>query len=204
MQCVLMSRGLRIQRNHGTARHARARGWPRRVPIAHARSVAGCCPRTRGGGGFRSWGWHARGATPGPRPPSHQVLEAAAKADRPIMIQFSEGGSAFYAGASSSHQPPAPLPSPSASTPASPSAIDASRVPPKRPPFLAAPIPHRAGKSLPNKKYEASILGAVSGAHHVRQVRHVHTSLGLPLHFVTSPAVSLSSVAPAPSPLWAC
>jgi len=51
------------------------------------------------------------------------VLEAAAKADRPIMIQFSEGGSAFY-----------------------------------------------AGKSLPNKKYEASILGAVSGAHHVRQV----------------------------------
>mmetsp|Transcript_5233 Transcript_5233/g.16009 ORF Transcript_5233/g.16009 Transcript_5233/m.16009 type:complete len:363 (+) Transcript_5233:85-1173(+) len=51
------------------------------------------------------------------------VLEAAAKADRPIMIQFSEGGSAFF-----------------------------------------------AGKSLPNKNKEASVLGAVAGAHYIRQV----------------------------------
>ncbi len=51
------------------------------------------------------------------------VLESAAKLDRPIMIQFSEGGAAFF-----------------------------------------------AGKSLPNKNKEASILGAVSGAHYVRQV----------------------------------
>ena len=51
------------------------------------------------------------------------VLEAAAKIDRPIMIQFSEGGSAFF-----------------------------------------------AGKSLPNGKKEASILGAVAGAHYVRNV----------------------------------
>jgi len=51
------------------------------------------------------------------------VLEAAAKIDRPIMIQFSEGGSCFF-----------------------------------------------AGKSLPNGKKEASILGAVAGAHYVRNV----------------------------------
>ena len=53
----------------------------------------------------------------------NSVLEAAAKIDRPIMIQFSEGGSAFF-----------------------------------------------AGKSLPNKNKEASVLGAVAGAHYVRMV----------------------------------
>jgi len=53
----------------------------------------------------------------------NSVLEAAAKMDRPIMIQFSQGGAAFV-----------------------------------------------AGKSLPNKNQEASILGAVAGAKFVREV----------------------------------
>ena len=53
----------------------------------------------------------------------NSVLEAAAKLDRPIMIQFSQGGAHFF-----------------------------------------------AGKSLPNGKQEASILGAVAGAHYVRNV----------------------------------
>merc|ERR1711998_648173 len=53
----------------------------------------------------------------------NSVLEAGAKIGRPVMIQFSEGGSAFF-----------------------------------------------AGKALPNGKKEASILGAVAGAHYVRQV----------------------------------
>jgi len=51
------------------------------------------------------------------------VLEAGKKLDRPIMVQFSEGGAAFF-----------------------------------------------AGKGLPNDKKQASILGAVVGAHYVRQV----------------------------------
>mmetsp|Transcript_26174 Transcript_26174/g.47898 ORF Transcript_26174/g.47898 Transcript_26174/m.47898 type:complete len:359 (-) Transcript_26174:255-1331(-) len=51
------------------------------------------------------------------------VLEAGKKLNRPVMIQFSEGGSAFF-----------------------------------------------AGKSLPNDKKQASILGAVVGAHYVRNV----------------------------------
>jgi len=53
------------------------------------------------------------------------VLEAGAKLNRPVMIQFSEGGSAFF-----------------------------------------------AGKSLPNEKgvLQASILGAVAGAHYARAV----------------------------------
>jgi fructose-bisphosphate aldolase class II len=51
------------------------------------------------------------------------VLEAGKKMNRPVMIQFSEGGSAFF-----------------------------------------------AGKSLPNDKKQASILGAVAGAHYVRSV----------------------------------
>lgn len=51
------------------------------------------------------------------------VLEAGRALNRPIMIQFSEGGSAFF-----------------------------------------------TGKSLPNDKKQASILGAVVGAHYVRNV----------------------------------
>lgn len=51
------------------------------------------------------------------------VLEAGAKLGKPIIIQFSEGGSAFF-----------------------------------------------AGKSLPNGKKEAAILGAVAGAHYTRNV----------------------------------
>merc|ERR1719221_2186322 len=51
------------------------------------------------------------------------VLEAGRKLNRPVMVQFSEGGSAFF-----------------------------------------------AGKSLPNDKKQASILGAVCGAHYVRSV----------------------------------
>jgi fructose-bisphosphate aldolase class II len=51
------------------------------------------------------------------------VLEAGKKLNRPIMIQFSEGGAAFF-----------------------------------------------AGKSLPNDKKQASILGAVAGAHYTRSV----------------------------------
>merc|ERR1719444_48905 len=51
------------------------------------------------------------------------VLEAGAAIGRPVIIQFSEGGSAFF-----------------------------------------------AGKALPNGKKEASILGAVAGAHYVRNV----------------------------------
>merc|ERR1719504_398403 len=51
------------------------------------------------------------------------VLEAGKKLNRPVIIQFSEGGSAFF-----------------------------------------------AGKSLPNDKKQASILGAVVGAHYVRNV----------------------------------
>merc|ERR1719316_467984 len=53
------------------------------------------------------------------------VLEAGKALNRPVMVQFSEGGSAFF-----------------------------------------------AGKSLPNEKgvLQASILGAVCGAHYVRQV----------------------------------
>jgi len=50
-------------------------------------------------------------------------LEAGKALNRPVMIQFSEGGSAFF-----------------------------------------------AGKSLPNDKKQASVLGAVAGAHYVRQV----------------------------------
>merc|ERR1712039_969904 len=53
----------------------------------------------------------------------NSVLEGAAKLGMPAYIQFSEGGSAFF-----------------------------------------------AGKSLPNGKKEASILGAVTGAHYVRMV----------------------------------
>jgi len=51
------------------------------------------------------------------------VLEAGKKLNRPVIIQFSEGGSAFF-----------------------------------------------AGKSLPNNVKQASILGAVAGAHYVRSV----------------------------------
>jgi len=51
------------------------------------------------------------------------VLEAGAKIGRPVMIQFSEGGSCFF-----------------------------------------------AGKALPNGKKEASILGAVAGAHYTRNI----------------------------------
>lgn len=53
----------------------------------------------------------------------NSVLEAGAQLGRPVMIQFSEGGSAFF-----------------------------------------------CGKGLPNGKKEASILGAVAGAHFVRNV----------------------------------
>jgi len=53
----------------------------------------------------------------------NSVLEAAAALGRPIIIQFSEGGAAFF-----------------------------------------------AGKSIPNKNKEGSILGAVAGAHYVRNV----------------------------------
>merc|ERR1719329_2118912 len=53
----------------------------------------------------------------------NSVLEAGAKIGRPVMIQFSEGGAAFF-----------------------------------------------AGKALPNGKKEGSILGAVAGAHYVRNV----------------------------------
>jgi fructose-bisphosphate aldolase class II len=51
------------------------------------------------------------------------VLEAGKKLNRPVMVQFSEGGSAFF-----------------------------------------------AGKSLPNDKKQAAILGAVAGAHYTRSV----------------------------------
>jgi len=51
------------------------------------------------------------------------VLEAGKKLNRPVMIQFSEGGSCFF-----------------------------------------------AGKSLPNDKKQASILGAIAGAHYTRAV----------------------------------
>mmetsp|Transcript_9587 Transcript_9587/g.21377 ORF Transcript_9587/g.21377 Transcript_9587/m.21377 type:complete len:1067 (-) Transcript_9587:225-3425(-) len=51
------------------------------------------------------------------------VLEAASQINRPVIIQFSEGGSCFF-----------------------------------------------AGKSLDNKKKQASVLGAVAGAHYVRAV----------------------------------
>merc|ERR1719222_1825284 len=53
----------------------------------------------------------------------NSVLEAGAKIGRPVIIQFSEGGAAFF-----------------------------------------------AGKSVPNGKKEASILGACAGAHYVRNV----------------------------------
>merc|ERR1740129_851543 len=53
----------------------------------------------------------------------NSVLEAAAALGRPIIIQFSEGGAAFF-----------------------------------------------AGKSVPNDKKQASILGACAGAHYVRNV----------------------------------
>merc|ERR1719199_1394952 len=53
------------------------------------------------------------------------------KLDRPVIIQFSEGGSAFF-----------------------------------------------AGKSLPNDKKQAAILGAVVGAHYVR---HVAPAYGIPV-----------------------
>merc|ERR1712007_230597 len=61
------------------------------------------------------------------------VLEAGKELNRPVMIQFSEGGSAFF-----------------------------------------------AGKSLPNEKgvLQASILGAVVGAHYVR---HVAPAYGIPV-----------------------
>jgi len=53
----------------------------------------------------------------------NSVLEAAKQLNRPIMVQFSQGGAHFF-----------------------------------------------AGKSLPNDKQQASILGAVAGAHYVRSV----------------------------------
>jgi len=59
------------------------------------------------------------------------VLEAAKGLDRPIMIQFSEGGSAFF-----------------------------------------------CGKALDNKNKQASVLGAVAGAHYVRMVA---PSYGIPV-----------------------
>eukprot|EP00747_Dinoflagellata_sp_TGD_P132750 gnl/TRDRNA2_/TRDRNA2_175109_c0_seq5.p1 gnl/TRDRNA2_/TRDRNA2_175109_c0~~gnl/TRDRNA2_/TRDRNA2_175109_c0_seq5.p1 ORF type:complete len:356 (+),score=83.80 gnl/TRDRNA2_/TRDRNA2_175109_c0_seq5:96-1163(+) len=58
------------------------------------------------------------------------VLEAGKKLNRPVMCQFSEGGSAFF-----------------------------------------------AGKGLPNDKKQASILGAIAGAHYVR---HVAPAYGIP------------------------
>merc|ERR1719424_2230956 len=63
----------------------------------------------------------------------NSVLEAGKKLNRPVMIQFSEGGSCFF-----------------------------------------------AGKSLPNEKgvLQASILGAVVGAHYVR---HVAPAYGIPV-----------------------
>jgi fructose-bisphosphate aldolase class II len=63
----------------------------------------------------------------------NSVLEAGKELGRPVMIQFSEGGSAFF-----------------------------------------------AGKSLPNEKgvLQASILGAVVGAHYVR---HVSPAYGIPV-----------------------
>merc|ERR1719189_624482 len=67
----------------------------------------------------------------------NSVLEAGKELNRPVMIQFSEGGSAFF-----------------------------------------------AGKSLPNDKgvLQASILGAVVGAHYVRNVSPAY---GIPV-LVTS------------------
>lgn len=59
------------------------------------------------------------------------VLEAAKKLNRPIIVQFSEGGAAFF-----------------------------------------------CGKSLPNNVKQASILGAVVGAHYVR---HVAPAYGIPV-----------------------
>merc|ERR1719355_326395 len=59
------------------------------------------------------------------------VLEAGAAIGRPVMVQFSEGGSAFI-----------------------------------------------AGKGLPNSKKEASILGAVAGAH---LVRNISPAYGIPV-----------------------
>jgi fructose-bisphosphate aldolase class II len=53
----------------------------------------------------------------------NSVLEAGAKIGRPVIIQFSEGGAAFF-----------------------------------------------AGKAIDNKNKEAAILGAVAGAHYVRNV----------------------------------
>merc|ERR1711988_757558 len=63
----------------------------------------------------------------------NSVLEAGKELNRPVMVQFSEGGSAFF-----------------------------------------------AGKSLPNDKgvLQASILGAVVGAHYVR---HVAPAYGIPV-----------------------
>jgi len=60
------------------------------------------------------------------------VLEAGKEMNRPVMIQFSEGGSAFF-----------------------------------------------AGKALPNDKKQASILGAVAGAHYVRAVAPAY---GVPVY----------------------
>lgn len=61
----------------------------------------------------------------------NSVLEAGAKIGRPVMIQFSEGGSCFF-----------------------------------------------AGKALPNSKKEASILGAVAGAH---LTRNIAPAYGIPV-----------------------
>jgi len=61
----------------------------------------------------------------------NSVLEAGAKLNRPVMIQFSEGGSNFF-----------------------------------------------AGKALPNKQKEASILGAVAGAHYVQ---YIAPAYGIPV-----------------------
>jgi len=60
----------------------------------------------------------------------NSVLEAGKKLNRPVIIQFSEGGAAFF-----------------------------------------------CGKSLPNDKKQAAILGAVVGAHYVR---HVAPAYGIP------------------------
>jgi fructose-bisphosphate aldolase class II len=60
------------------------------------------------------------------------VLEAGKKLNRPVMIQFSQGGAQFF-----------------------------------------------AGKALPNDKQQASILGAVAGAHYVRSVSPAY---GIPVY----------------------
>lgn len=107
------------------------------------------------------------------------VLEAAAKARSPVIIQFSNGGGAFFAGAFLCACCVLGLPAcwgPWCDGRCR--SLHSARFKHLAyPPTLSMqcghnckPLTSTTGKTLPNKNQEASILGSVAGAHYVRAV----------------------------------